>query len=59
MDESLWPPIDEALLKKLDETFPEKCPDINDVDRAIWLYAGQRQVVRMLQAVYLEQQDQS
>jgi hypothetical protein len=58
-DDTLWPPIEEALLKKLDEVFPEKCPDIADEDRAIWMYAGQRQVVRMLRAVYLEQQDEA
>ncbi len=59
MDESLWPPIDEALLKKLDETFPEKCPDINDTERKLWMDVGARQVVRMLRAVYLEQQDEA
>lgn len=58
MDDFLWPPIDEALLKKLEQLFPEKCPDITDRKRAIWIYAGQRQVVRMLRAVYLEQQDE-
>ena len=56
-DEDLWPPLDEALIKKLEDTIPEKCPDLIDSDREIWLYAGQRQVVRMLRAVYLEQQD--
>ncbi len=55
-DDTLWPPLDEALLKKLDETFPEKCPDISDRKRKIWMDAGARQVVRMLRAVYLEQQ---
>lgn len=56
-DDSLWPPIDEALLKKLDEVFPEQCPDISHRKRKIWMDAGARQVVRMLQAIYLEQQE--
>lgn len=53
-----WPPIDEALLKKLEEVFPEKCPDITASDREIWVYVGSRSVVRMLRAVYLEQQQE-
>lgn len=57
VDEDLWPLIDEALIKKLEAILPERCPDLADTDREIWLYAGQRQVVRMLRAVYLEQQD--
>jgi hypothetical protein len=57
-DEDLWPPIDEALIKRLEETIPERCPHITDEDRAIWMYAGQREVVRMLRAVYLEQQQE-
>jgi hypothetical protein len=57
LDDDLWPPLDEALIKKLEATIPERCPDLIDSDREIWLYAGQRQVVRMLRAVYLEQQD--
>lgn len=56
MDDDLFPPVDEALVKKLEELFPEKCPDINASDREIWIYVGSRSVVRMLQAVYLEQQ---
>lgn len=55
-EETLWPPIDEALLKKLDEVFPEKCPDISCSERELWVYVGSRSVVRMLHAVYLEQQ---
>lgn len=58
-DDSLWPPIDEALLKKLDEVFPEQCPDITARKRKIWMDTGARQVVRMLRAVYLEQQDEA
>lgn len=56
-DDDLWPPLDEALIKKLDELIPEKCPEFADSDREIWMYVGQRQVVRLLRSVYLEQQD--
>ena len=27
--DDLFPPIDEALIKKLNEIYPEKCPDID------------------------------
>jgi len=57
-DDTLWPPIDEALLKKLEEVFPEKCPSLDSSDREIWVYVGSRSVVRMLRAVYLEQQQE-
>jgi len=56
--DDLYPPIDEALLKKLDEVYPERCADPNATDREIWLAVGARQVVRMLWAVYLEQQNE-
>lgn len=59
MDDIAWPILDEALIRVLNQLVPERCPDIADDDRAIWTYVGQRQVVRMLQAVYLEQQDNS
>jgi len=57
MDESLWPSIDEAVLKRLEEIFPELCPSEDWTDRQIWIYVGQRNVVRMLRAVYIEQQN--
>ena len=58
MDDTLWPPIDEALIKKLDEVYPESCPDPASSDRDIWMAVGARSVVRMLRAVYLEQQNE-
>ena len=54
----LYPPIDEALLKKLDEVYPESCADPAASEREIWMAVGARQVVRMLRAVYLEQQNE-
>jgi len=58
VDDLGWPSIDEALLKKLDQVIPEKCPDLDDSDRLIWMMVGQRSVVRMLRSVYLEQQEE-
>ena len=54
-DEELWPPIDEALLKRLDEIYPEQCPSTDQEDREIWHYVGARSVVRMLYSVYTDQ----
>ena len=56
--DDLYPPIDEALLKKLDEVYTESCADPAASDREIWMAVGARQVVRMLRAVYLEQQNE-
>ena len=56
--DDLFPPIDEALLKKLDEVYPEASPDPSHSDREILMAVGTRQVVRMLRAVYLEQQNE-
>ena len=56
--DDLFPPIDEALVKKLDEVYPESCADPAASEREIWMAVGARQVVRMLQAVYLEQQNE-
>ena len=56
--DDLFPPIDEALVKKLDEVYPESCPDPAASERDIWMAVGARQVVRMLRAVYLEQQNE-
>ena len=58
MDDALWPPIDEALLKQLDQGDPESCPDPASSDRELWIAVGARSVVRMLRAVYLEQQNE-
>jgi hypothetical protein len=58
MNDDLFPPLDQSLIKQLDELFPERCPDEDWTDRQIWIYVGQRNVVRMLRSVYLEQQDE-
>jgi hypothetical protein len=54
-DDELWPPIDEAIIRKLDEIYPEQCPSTDMQDREIWHYVGARSVVRMLYSVYADQ----
>jgi len=54
-DDELWPPIDEAIIRKLDEIYPEQCPSTDQEDREIWHYVGARSVVRMLYSVYADQ----
>jgi hypothetical protein len=55
IDEELWPPIDEVLIRKLEEIYPDRCPSIEASDREIWRYGGQVELVRMLRSVYNEQ----
>ena len=54
-DEMLWSPIDEVLIRRLKEVYPDKCPSIDTPDREIWRYLGQVELVRMLESVYTEQ----
>jgi len=49
---------EEALIKKLDEIYPEKCPELEAKDREIWHYGGARSVVRMLMSIYTDQNNQ-
>ena len=55
IDEDLWPMIDVALIRKLEEIYPDKCPSIDTPEREIWRYGGQVELVRMLRSVYNEQ----
>jgi len=49
------PPISEALLKDLEARFPSRCPDINDLDREIWIYAGKVSLIAFLRSKFDEQ----
>lgn len=59
MDDDLYPPLDQALIDRLNELFPERCPEESWTERQIWIYVGQRNVVRMLQSIYIEQQSEA
>ncbi|MCD7983737.1 MAG: hypothetical protein LUG19_05710 [Desulfovibrio sp.] len=50
-------PISKELVEWLEKTIPERCPDIMQTERSIWIYAGQRSLVRTLGAAYERQQN--
>ena len=52
-----FPPISKALVDILEERCPEKCPELAMVEKEIWFYAGQRQIVRLIKKAYEEQNE--
>ena len=51
-----FPPVSKELIDKLNELYPEQCPDPKWDDRTIWMRAGERRVVRKLLQAYDNQQ---
>lgn len=43
-----FPQVTKALIRKLEEIFPDRCPEIAQSDREIWWKAGQVSLVRYL-----------
>ena len=52
-----FPTIPEALLKELNNRFPEQCPELEWDSKTVWYTTGQRSVVRLLNALFKEQQE--
>lgn len=44
----------EGMLKYLESQFPDKCPSIDMTDRAIWVYAGQVRLLKIMRAKFEE-----
>lgn len=55
-DLSDLPRLSADLIKYLDSIYPEKCPDIKDLDREIWLYSGKRELINLLKYKYFEEE---
>tara|TARA_R100000664_G_C2731493_1_gene121943 strand:+ start:541 stop:750 length:210 start_codon:yes stop_codon:yes gene_type:complete len=51
------PDLSSSLIKKLDELYPKRFPDLSWSDREIWFKAGQRNVVDFLKKVHDEQNE--
>lgn len=54
-----FPHIDRDLLEHLERVIPEMCPDLQQSEREIFLYAGQRSLVRTLRQIFNEQNEVS
>ena len=52
-----FPQIPEALLKELNLRFPECCADLEWSEKQIWFMSGQRAIVRFLNQLYVEQNE--
>lgn len=44
----LIPYTAEELIEQLDKLYPERTPSIDMSDREIWMYAGKRELIRVL-----------
>ena len=52
-----FPIIPQDLLTELNNRFPEQCPELDWEEKTVWYSTGQRSVVRLLNAIYKDQQD--
>jgi hypothetical protein len=55
--EEEFPAVSKSLVDRLDTLYPDRCPEMTDPDRLVWLKAGQRSVVVFLRSRYDQQQD--
>ena len=44
--------VSKELIDLLEKLIPEKCPSLNDSERDIFFYAGQRHLVVLLRSAY-------
>tara|TARA_B100001142_G_scaffold94267_2_gene96086 strand:- start:8450 stop:8632 length:183 start_codon:yes stop_codon:yes gene_type:complete len=51
------PVISQDLIDYLGTQFPDKCPDVSDTERKIWTDVGASLVVRHLQRVKEDQEE--
>lgn len=51
------PGLSRELVDSLDALYPERCPDVTDSEREIWMYAGARSLVRKLRIVLMQQEN--
>ena len=56
--ETDWPYISHALIQKLNEVCPEKCPSPSETLSEIHHYAGRRAMINFLNSIHLEQHNQ-
>ena len=52
-----FPPIPESLIVELNRRFPEMCADLEWDEKTVWHVSGQRSVIRFLNAIYNDQNE--
>jgi len=55
--EEEFPAVTKALVERMETLYPDRCPEMTDPDRLVWLKTGQRSVVAFLRSRYNQQQD--
>tara|TARA_S200002703_G_scaffold4693_1_gene5800 strand:+ start:3238 stop:3441 length:204 start_codon:yes stop_codon:yes gene_type:complete len=50
------PHVSKELLDYMNQIFPDKCPDVLDTERKIWVNAGKRQAYEHFQKLHEKQQ---
>lgn len=51
--------MSEEFLKTLNAMYPPRCPDPKDSEREIWMKAGERRLVEVLQAKFNQANERS
>lgn len=51
------PRLSAELIRFLDQSFPDRCPDLEDTLPQIYYKSGQRSVVKFLTRIFEEQND--
>jgi len=49
------PPVDQSLVDWLSSVIPNRCPNIGDSEREIWIAVGRQDVIQTLRALAKEQ----
>lgn len=57
MQDKPFPLIPKILLDELNERYPERSPELEWSDREIWLRAGERRVIRLLNEMFKRQNE--
>ena len=59
MEDELMPLISEAMIKRLEQLYTDKCPDLTNSEKDVWLKSGQVSVIRFLRQTYNDQLQQN
>lgn len=57
MDEKPFPIVDYILLEALKERYPNRCPNVDDPDRKIWVKVGHQEIISFLERMFKEQNE--